>query len=154
VNQVRIKREFGDLVIEYSTLEDLQSKLDEIEKVEQIVASKIGVSLSQYGQRKPKPGYQDVYRFLPDGTVELLLFPTKKVQRAALVLFAYDQAVPAAVIEKCTNIHKVISKVLTVTGSKEYFTRTKDGKYSLSPGGLTWVTSTLIPQLRQKKSSS
>ena len=151
MNQVRIKREFGDLVIEYSTLEDLQSKLDEIEKVEQIVASKIGVPLSQYGQRKPKPGYEDVYRFLPDGTVELLLFATKKVWRVALVLFAYDQAVSGSVIEKNTNIKNVISNVLTTGPNKKYFNRTKDGKYCLFPDGLNWVTTTVIPALRKKK---
>lgn len=151
MDQVRINHDFGELVIEYSTLEELKGKLDEIEKAAELVASKVGQSLSQFAQRQPKPGYEDVYRFLPDGTVELLLFPTKNVQRVALVLFAYDQAVSASVIEKNTNIQNVISNVLTTGPNKKHFNRTKDGKYCLSPAGLTWVTTTVIPTLRKKK---
>lgn len=153
MDHVRIDRDFGDVVIEYSTLEDLQRKLDEVEKVEELVTSKVAPTLSQFAQRQPKPGYEDVYRFLPDGTVELLVFPTKNVQRVSLVLFAYDQAVPASIIEKCTNIQNVVSNVLTTGANKKYFKRTKDGKYSLSPEGLRWVTSLLIPKLRKKETA-
>lgn len=150
MNQVRVKCNFGDLVIEYSNLEDLERKLEEVGKAQELVVSKIGPSLYEHGQRQPKPGYEDVYRFLPDGTVELLLFPMKNVQKVGLVLFAYDQAISPSILEKCTNIQNVIGNVLQSGPNKRYFTRTKDGRYSLSPVGFSWVTSTVIPNLRGK----
>lgn len=151
MNQARIKCDFGELVIEYSTLQELEAKLQEAKEAEQLVTSKIGTSLVHHAKREPKPGYEDVYRFLPDGTVELFLFPKKNVQKVALVLFAYDQAVPVSVIEKCTNIPNVPSKVLNQMPNRKYLTRTTDGKYALSPDGVIWVTSTVIPNLRKKE---
>lgn len=150
MNQVRIKRDFGELVIDYSSLEDLEKKLDGIDKVTELVLSRVGTSLLQHAQRQPKPGYEDIYRFLPDGTVELLLYPSKNVQKVGLVLFAYDQAIPPEIIEKCTNIPYVTSNVLQAGPNKKYFVRTRDGKYSLSPQGISWITSTVIRKVRQK----
>lgn len=151
MHQVRIKRDFGELVIEYSDLQDLESKLNELEATDQLVLSKVGGSLTHHAGRDSKPGYEDVYRFLPNGTVELLLHPTKNVQRVGLVLFAYDQAVPVSAIEQCTNIQNVAANVLSPGPNKKYFVRPSDGNYALSPQGLAWVTSTVIPKLRKER---
>ena len=153
MNQVRIKRDFGDVIIEYTDLEDLERKLDEVKKVEELVTSRVAPT-SLHAQRQPKPGYEDIYRFLPDGTVELLVFPKKKVHQVALVLFAYGQRIPSSLIEKCTNIRNVASNVLTTGGNKKYFNRTKDGKYSLSSEALELVTSVVVPRLQGKKATN
>lgn len=154
MNQVRIKRDFGEVVIEYSNLEDLENKLEEIEKIEELVTAKVGAPRSVHAQRQPKPGYEDIYQFLPDGLVELLIFPNKNVQRVALVFFAYDQAVDPLLIERCTNIRYVVSKVIKAGGNRKYFVRNKEGKYSLSSDGIEWVTSVVIPKLREKKQTA
>lgn len=151
MHQVRIKRDFGELVIEYTDLQDLEEKLNELENTEQLVLSKVGGSLARHAGREAKPHYQDAYRFLSDGTVELLLLPTKNVQKVGLVLFAYDQAVSVSAIEKCTSIQNVAANVLNSGPNKKYFIRTSEGNYALSPDGLTWVTSTVIPNLRKQR---
>jgi hypothetical protein len=151
MDSVRIRSSFGDIVFEYSTLPELEKKLGDIDKVAELVEAKASRVAPATAGRQAKPGYEDVYRFLPDGSVELLRQPTASVQRVALVLFAYDRATSVQTIEKCTNVSDVVRNVLHSGNNKKYFNRLAEGMYALSPTGLAWVTSTVVPKLRKGK---
>jgi hypothetical protein len=152
MDTVYIKSDFGEIAVEFSTLEELSKKLGDIEHIAEIVRTKASSILSStHALRQAKPGFEDIYRFLPDGTVELLVHPTKNVQKVALVLFAYDRAIPVSLIEKCTSIRNVAHDVLQSGANRKYFARSSEGHYALSPSGTQWVTSTVIPRLRKNK---
>ena len=57
MDQVRINRDFGELVIEYSTLEELKGKLDEIEKAAELDHDDEVIVRSWLQNMKPK-GYK------------------------------------------------------------------------------------------------
>src|SRR5688572_5732933 len=104
MDSVRIRSAFGEIVLEYSTFQELERKLGDLDKVAELVGAKAASVAPAAIGRQAKPGYEDVYRFLQDGSVELLLQPTASVQRAALVLFAFDRATSVQLLEKCTNL--------------------------------------------------
>jgi hypothetical protein len=92
-----------------------------------------------------KPGYEKAYRFSPSGKLELLIFPSVLVQRAALALFAYNpDTVPADQLEQVTGIDDIVAKVLGQTKNKKYFRKIKD-TYGLSTDGLTFFMEKVKP---------
>jgi hypothetical protein len=148
--EVRIKTSFGEVVIPYSSLEELEQGLTDLERVIQLVQSKTP-NIVPPEPRRPKPGYEDIYTFTPSGRVELLVAPANRGELVGLVLFAHDpERIPTDVLEHEVGIAKVVSAVLTLPHYKKYFVRLDRGTYCLSPDGRTWIVTEVIPALRKK----
>ena len=150
MDRVRISSDFGDIVLEYQTPQELEKKLGDIDKIAELVRTKAGSVAAATHIRQAKPGFEDIYRFLPDQSVELLVPVPVNVQKVALVLFAYDRALAPSLIERWTGIPEAVSKVIQAGPNRQYFTRLGDGSYTISSEGVTWLTKVVIPKLRGK----
>ena len=150
MDHITIKSDFGDIVLEYQTQQELEKKLGDIDKIAELVRTKAGGVVAAAHVRQAKPGFEDIYRFLPDGSVELLIAVSVNVQKVALVLFGYDRALSSILLDKWTGIPNAVSKVIQSGPNRDYFTRHSDGSHTLSSDGLTWVTMVVIPKLRGK----
>lgn len=147
MSEARIKTSFGEIVVSYSSLDELSKALDEIPKAVELVLSKAG-TVAPSEPRKPKPGCEQIYRFGPDGQLELLRRPQKKVALVALALYAYDpQPLTAEQIEAFTGLSDVAKNVLNAGANKKYFVFRGNGGYGLSQFGFQWVTSRVVPTL-------
>lgn len=148
--EVRIKVPFGEIVVPYSTVDELEAGLGDIKKVLETVQSKArNVTLTE--PRNPKVGFEDIYRFTPSGRVELLVAPGKQGESVGLVLLGHDPEPPKSdVLEEETGVQKVVRNVLTTGAYKKYFIRLSDGRYTLTPEGKAWVADQVIPRLREK----
>jgi hypothetical protein len=134
--EATIKTDFGDIRITYNNTSDLEAALKEIHDHAKII-SKVAGKLTPQTPRIPKPGYEKVYRFSPNGRVELLIFPKKPLQLAVMVLFIYHpDTVSADDLEEITGITGIAKKVLWQTNNKKYF-RKKDNTYGLAEDGLS-----------------
>jgi hypothetical protein len=118
---VRIKTDFGEVVIPYSNLEDLAKNLGQLPAVIAQVKSKVA-GIASIESRKPKHGCEEIYRFGPDGNLELFAKPDKKVALAALSLYAYDpQPLLASELEGATGLSDVARAVLRNGSNAKYF---------------------------------
>jgi hypothetical protein len=146
--QVRIKTDFGEVVIPYSILEELDKDLDQLPAVIAQVKSKVA-GIASIEPRKPKPGCEEIYRFGPDGRLELFAKPDKKVALAALSLYAYDpQPLLASELETVTGLPDVARSVLRNGSNAKYFDPKPDGRWGLSLVGFQWVRSEVLPKLK------
>jgi hypothetical protein len=144
MTEARIRTSFGDVRVSYQNAEDLKSCLQALK--EQIgVIEESTRSLVPQPTRPPKPGCGHIYRFTPDGKVEMLVFPPKAIQAVALLLFAYHpQAVSAEQVEAGTGVVNPAGKVLNQTMNKGYF-RKEDEQYGLSADGIAMVQEKVLP---------
>jgi hypothetical protein len=150
--EVRIKTSFGEVVIPYSNLEELEQGLRDVEEVIRLVQSKSS-SIVPPEPRRPKPGYEDIYTFTASGRVELLVAPANRGEAVGLILFAHDpERIPTESLEQEAGIIEVVRTVLTNAYYKKYFVRLDKGTYSLSPDGRAWIMNEVIPALRKKGS--
>lgn len=148
MGEVHVRTGFGVVVIPYSNLDELGGLLDEVPDVAALVQRKLG-TVVQGEPRKPKPGFEQIYRFGPNGRLEFLKRPGKKVALVALALYAYDpDPVATPEIEAVTGVANVIRYVLTPAGNKKYFTQRVDGTYTLSPFGFQWIANKVVPGLK------
>jgi hypothetical protein len=148
-----IKTKVGAIIINFDSLEELKSSVESLDvdaisdvlwkKFEHIIIKEI---------RQPKPGYEDIYRFTPEGLVEILSTPESKAQTVALVLFAYHpEAATIQQIVLSSGIRNVASDYLSHKNYRKYWWKTEDGKYVLSQEGLEWVIKKIIPKLKPQK---
>jgi hypothetical protein len=148
-----IKTKIGAIIINFDSLKELESSVESLDinaisdvlwkKFESIIVKEI---------RQPKPGYEDIYRFTPDGLIEILNIPESKAETVALVLFAYyPEAATIQQIALSSGIRNVASDYLSHKNYRKYWWKTEDGKYVLSQEGLEWVTKKIIPNLKPQK---
>jgi len=142
--EATIKTDFGDIRITYSNMSDLEAALKEIQDHAKVISKAAG-NLTPKTPRVPKPGYEKVYRFLPTGMAELLIFLKKPLQLAAMVLFIYHpEMVSAQDLEEITGITDIAKKVLGQTNNKKYF-RKKHDTYGLTDDGLSLFINKVKP---------
>lgn len=146
--EVRIKTDFGEIVVPYNDLAELEKGLIDIDKVIELVNSKIG-SITPKEKLKVKPGFDDIYIINHDGTVSILK-PGNKTENIGIVLFAYD---PTPLKVKFIASSSGVAKAKDILKSTKYFERKEHGLYKLNADGLTWITTKVIPNLRGEKRS-
>jgi len=148
MKEARIHTRFGEFSISFQTTDELKEVLKDLAeqaKTIQEVADKIAPP----SPRTAKPGYETVYRFSPNGSLELLIMPEKRNEAAALVLYAYHpEPVSSADIELATGIKDVASRVLSLAQNKEHFQKIDD-KYGLTFAGIRMVIERISSTLRQ-----
>jgi hypothetical protein len=153
MSEVRIKTDFGEVAIPYSNVEELAKGLDELPAVVAQVRSKVG-GIASIETRKPKPGSEQIYRFGPDGKLELFAKPGTKVALAALTLYAYDpEALAASELEVVSGLPDIVHKVLRGGSNAKYFDLKPEGKWGLSTVGFQWVTDHVLPELKAPPTS-
>lgn len=148
-----IKTKFGKIIINFDSLDELKSNIEslDINTVSDILLKKFEALIIKE-TRQPKPGCEEIYRFTPEGLVEILSSPESKAETVALVLFAYyPEAATVEQIALSSGIKNVASTYLPHKDYKKYWWKTEDGKYALSQEGLEWVTKKIIPKLRSQK---
>jgi hypothetical protein len=146
--EARIKTTFGEIVVAYSSLDELNKALEDVPKAVALVQSKIS-GIVPAESRKPKPGCEHIYEFDSNGRLQLLKKPTKKVALAALALYASDpDPMSPSDLEFVTGLSEVVKSVLGQTENKKYFVQKGDGKYGLTPFGFEWVPNKVTPTLR------
>ncbi len=139
-----IKTSFGEIRIIYTTTEELGEALRGLEQQINMV-SEMACKIAPAPPKVAKVGYENAYRFLPDGGVQLLYFPHALVHLVALALYAYDpDTVTAAVLEKVTGIVDVADKVLWQKKNKKYF-RKANRTFGLTRDGLDLVSKKVKP---------
>ena len=149
--EVRLRTKFGEIVFNFDTLEELKSNIEELDvkTASEILWAKFE-SLVPTETRKPKPGFEKLYNFTPNGLVELALIPPAltKPELVAFVLFAYHpQAASTEQIFLSSGIRNAASDYLTHPNYKKFWWKTQDGTYVLGDEGLKWFFSKIVPKL-------
>lgn len=142
--EVRIKTDFGEIVIPFNEISELQKGLQDIEKVIQIVNAKIG-KISK--KPKVKTGFEDIYTINDDGSVSILK-PAEKTENIGIVLFAYD---PVPLKPKVIATYSGAKNAKDLLRKAKYFDKLEYGTYKLNAEGLTWIVNTVFPKLRANK---
>ncbi len=149
--EVRIKTDFGEVVIPYNNIEELENGLKEIEKVVELVSSKAANIIKKESVQQ-KTGFEDLFSLTSDGLVEIKKAPDSEVKTVALVLFAYHpNGASTKQISKSSGVGNVSSRILTHSAYKKYFRKLGKKNYGLSQEGLEFVTKEIIPKLRGKE---
>jgi hypothetical protein len=148
MKNARIITSFGDFTISYTTQEELENELANLKNDIELITRESAEILPPK-QRLPKPGLEHVYRFTPDGKLELLHYPKKNVKIVLIALYAYHpDSVSVKTIESVTGINNVASRVLNQTLNKQYFRKVNEA-YGLSSDGLTYLNNDILPSLFQ-----
>jgi hypothetical protein len=146
--EVTITTGFGNIKFAYEKTEELTAILKDLDRD---ISAVLQASQEWVPQppRSSKIGYEEVYRFLPNGRVELMAATNNKLQRTTLVLFAYDpETISEDELRKSTGIADPGAQVLQQTSNKAYFR--KDGaRFGLSEKGLTYVRTFCPPKTAQ-----
>jgi hypothetical protein len=143
--EVRIKTDFGEVVIPYNNLSELELGLQDIDKVTELVAKKAGNVV----KARTKTAFEDIFGFASGGLVELYKTPDTELKTVVLVLFAYHPAgATTEDIFKSSGVKDAARNYLTAGGSKKYFSKLSKGRYGLSQEGLVFATTRIIPELR------
>jgi hypothetical protein len=148
MSEVRIKTDFGDIVIPYTEVSDLEKGLVNIDKVIEVVNSKVGTIKSRE-KPKVKPGFEDIYTINDDGSISIIK-PGNKTENIGIVLFAYDpMPLKVQFIAKSSGV----SKTRYILKSAKYFDRLEHGYYKLNADGLSWIVNDVVQKLRKPKNN-
>jgi hypothetical protein len=142
--QARIATAFGDININYCSVEELKTALKTLHEEADLIRN-AATDIVPFHPRSPKPGCEHIYRFMPEGKVELLVSSSKALHLAVLALFAYHpEVVTPSQLEDATGLPEVVGKVLTQTLNKAYF-RKLDESYGLTPEGFAFCQEKVLP---------
>lgn len=140
--EVRIKTDFGEIVIPYNNLSELESGLKEIDKVIEIVTAKVGTIKEK---PKVKSGFEDIYIINDVGSVSILK-PGSKTENIGIVLFAYD---PTPLKVEFISNSSGVKNAADFLGKGKYFDRLEHGFYKLNSTGLNWIINEVLIKLRK-----
>ena len=145
MKEAKVRTNFGDIRFTYNNIEELKDALQGLDEEINIISDATSKIISSE-PRLPKPGYENAYRFLPNGRVELIYFPPIELRLAILALFAYHpESVTVMELENVTGIID-ISKILGQTNNKKYFRRSNES-YGLTLEGVQLVAEKIKPLL-------
>lgn len=152
--EARINTAFGEIVFSFETLEELKANIDslDVDKVSEAVKQKFGAAILKE-PRPPKPGMENVYRFTPEGKVELLKTAPSAPMAMGLLLYAYDPE-PVSSDEILSAAGVKAADYVYQAAYKKYFDKTIDGRFVLIHPGRQWVETEIIPKLMPKAASS
>lgn len=150
--EIRFNTRVGELSISFDTLDELKESLKvlDLKNVGEEISRNLG-KLPPIQVRQPKPGLEWLYRFTPEGYVELFVKPAQKVETIAVTLFAHDP-VPASPVEVALSSGvKDVMVYFRQPRYKKYFIKNTDGTISLSHEGKSWVLKNILPKLKPKQ---
>ena len=145
--ETRIKTKVGEIVIAFDSVDELKKNIEsfDINAVSETLAKKFGSILTRE-PREAKPGWEEAYRFTPEGKVELLKTPPSAPMTIGLLLYAYDpESTSSDIILSSTGVKAVT--YVSHTDYKKYFDKTTDGKLVLTPPGRMWVETEIKAKL-------
>lgn len=146
--EVRIKTDFGEIVIPYNEISDLEKGLANVDKIVETVNSKVGTIRSKE-KPKIKPGFEDIYTINDDGSISILR-PGTKTENIGIVLFAYD---PKPLKTDFITLSSGVKQSQDYMKGSKYFDKLERGYYKLNADGLSWVINEMVPKLRKPKSN-
>ncbi len=137
------------MVVNFDSTDDLAKNIESLnlEAMSNIVLKKFG-SIIVKEPRKPKPGLEGLYRFTPDGKVELLKTPSSAPLTIGLLLYASDPE-PMSSEEFLFRGIKA-GDYVSQTAYKKYFDKTPDNRHVLTQPGREWVETEIISKLIPK----
>ncbi len=148
--EARVKTEFGEVVFNFDTVEELRSSVEALDtgSTSEIFRQKFKFLVTTE-TRKPKPDFEKLYGFTSSGLVEIAHVPDAltKPEIIAFVLFAYHPEAASTQKISFSSGVKGVTDYLTQTSYKKLWWKTQDGDYVLSDEGLKWVTSRVLPKL-------
>ena len=148
--ELQVPVTFGTLVLQFDSAVDLEEKLKvlDLDAVNRVLRAQLK-SLAKQEHRKVKPTLEGICDFRPDGTLELFKPAASKTDAMGLVLYAYDpDPVDLQTIGALTS-EKNPSAYLGHKSYAKYFTKVGPGLYRLSQEGRGWVSSQVLPKLKQ-----
>jgi hypothetical protein len=145
MTEAKINTSFGEILISYNNIDELQASLAGLEEQIRLI-SEATKQIIPPALRIPKVGYENAYRFSPNGSVELMYIPPVSLHLVALAMFAYyPEPVTTAELEKVTGITDIVGKVLGQTMNKKFFRKVDNSLYGLSQDGLKLVIEKIKP---------
>ena len=144
--EARVKTKFGEIVIHFDSTDDLKKNIAslDLDTVSDILSKKFE-SIVMKEPRQPKPGRESLYRFTPEGKVELLRTPSSAPMTIGLLLYASDPE-PMSSDEMLFRGIKA-GNYVSQTDYKKYFDKTPDNRHVLTHAGRQWVETEIIPKL-------
>ena len=152
--QARVKTKFGEIVVNFESTDELKKNIVslELDAISDIVSKRFGAILLRE-PRQPKPGLESLYRFTPDGKVELLKTPSSAPLTIGLLLYASDPEPMSS--EEILSRGIKVGNYVSQTKYKQYFDKTTDGKHVLTHPGRIWieeeVVAKMIPKAKKEK---
>jgi hypothetical protein len=146
--ETRIRTKFGEILVNFDSVEDLNKNLDalDLNAVSKTVEEKLK-SVIVREPRQAKPNWHEVYRFTPQGDVELLRTPPSAPMTIGLLLYASDpDPVSSEIIFSSTGIRA--GDYVSQTAYKKYFDRTPDDKLVLTHPGRLWVETEVASKVK------
>jgi hypothetical protein len=139
----------GKLVIPFDSISELEQKLKDLDTkaLEQVLALYIHFT-PKSEPRKVKAALEGICNFRADGTLEIAMPASSKLETIGLVLFAYDpDPVDVQTIGKLAA-EKNPAAYLTHKKYSQYFSRIGAGLYGLSHDGKIWVANEVLPGMK------
>ncbi len=141
----------GTLSIDFDSVAELEKCLSSLDaKALETVLQTHLKSIAVTEPRKVKPALDGICGFRPDGTLELYVPATSKVEAIGVILYAYD---PDPVGLETLGSLTSEKNPAAYLGQKQYtklFHKVRPGFYTLAQDGKVWVASTVIPKLRKE----
>jgi len=148
--ETRVKTKFGEIVFNFDSLDELKAiagSLD-VNAISDLVSKKFE-SVIVKEPRQAKPGLEHLYRFTPEGKVELLRTPSSAPMTIGLLLYAYDPE-PVSSDEIFSSTGIIAGNFVSQITYKKYFDRTTDDRLVLTHPGRLWVETEVVTKLTPK----
>ena len=143
--ELRIRKGDIEIAITFDTKEQLEEQLKDYDEIISVVKDKLGVSFESKKVRKDLEGICD----FENNKVVLIKSPSSQVMKVCLVLYAYGPAgTTLKDISLSTGIRNPSRNVLSIKSYKKYFRKISKDKHALSDAGISYITSTIIPELK------
>lgn len=138
------------LTISFDTPEELKTALGDVEEIKKILKEKLPEASTEPSRviRKDLEGICDYH----DGKLIMLRAPDSKGKKVCLALYAIDAdgATPKE-IATISHVQNPSNSILHNLSYKKYFRKLTNGKYVLTDVGLSFVTGTILPELKEKE---
>jgi hypothetical protein len=142
--EFRFKTKKGELIVHFNNVEELESKLKQIDGIVDFIEKKtVGMQLET--QTQVLQGLENSYTYNTDGLVKLLKYPKNKSDIIRFALFVSPKSLNLKELTKITGINNPLAYM----GSK-HFMKLSDGTYTLEADGRNYVTSKVIPSIQEK----
>jgi hypothetical protein len=147
--EAHVKTKFADIVINFESTDDLSKNIEllDLDAVSDIISKKFG-SILMKEPRQPKPGLESLYRFTPEGKVELLKTPSSAPLTIGLLLYASDPEPMSS--EEILARGITVGDYVSQTAYKKYFDKTTDGRHVLTHPGRIWIEKEVISKMVSK----